>query len=243
MTKGRAEHRCQVSSPQVAEPSGQHLLLGQGGPAHLASPLPWHSQGQWSTSPEMTSSSSMSFRPSRKSSSMFSICVPALRRWELHHAVNVWAKERRASRQTLHRSRGLRGPHRGPSGSPEPACLVPSFRLFCIRYWSGWHCHPRWAQRLTGPGRMGSLLSGAHKTCWHGCSHRLLHLINQAVNSRRAAAKETLSRAIGMGGYQRDGQRGTLLGRLPSQLSSKNIIPSHTSKCRHSILSNLPLRV
>lgn len=41
-------------------------------------------------SPEMTSSSSMSFRPSRKSSSMFSICVPAFRRWELHHAVNVF---------------------------------------------------------------------------------------------------------------------------------------------------------
>ena len=39
--------------------------------------------------PEMTSSSSMSFSPSLKSSSMFSICVPAFRRWELHHAVNV----------------------------------------------------------------------------------------------------------------------------------------------------------
>lgn len=37
----------------------------------------------------MTSSSSMSFRPSRKSSSMFSICVPAFLRWELHQAVNV----------------------------------------------------------------------------------------------------------------------------------------------------------
>lgn len=31
----------------------------------------------------------MSLRPSRKSSSMFSICVPALRRCELHHAVKV----------------------------------------------------------------------------------------------------------------------------------------------------------
>lgn len=40
--------------------------------------------------PEMTSSSSMSLRPFLKSSSMFSIWVPALRRWELHHAVNVW---------------------------------------------------------------------------------------------------------------------------------------------------------
>lgn len=40
-------------------------------------------------SPEMTSRSNMSLRPSLKSSSMFSICVPALRRWELHHAVNV----------------------------------------------------------------------------------------------------------------------------------------------------------
>lgn len=32
----------------------------------------------------------MSLSPSRKSSSMFSICVPAFRRWELHQAVNVW---------------------------------------------------------------------------------------------------------------------------------------------------------
>lgn len=31
----------------------------------------------------------MSLSPSRKSSSMFSICVPALRRWELHQAVKV----------------------------------------------------------------------------------------------------------------------------------------------------------
>lgn len=38
----------------------------------------------------MTSSRSMSFRPSLKSSSMFSICVPAFLRWELHQAVNVW---------------------------------------------------------------------------------------------------------------------------------------------------------
>uniref|UniRef100_A0A6B0U7V4 Putative secreted protein n=1 Tax=Ixodes ricinus TaxID=34613 RepID=A0A6B0U7V4_IXORI len=40
-------------------------------------------------SPEITSSSSISFRPLRKSSSMLSIWVPALRRCELHHAVNV----------------------------------------------------------------------------------------------------------------------------------------------------------
>ena len=42
--------------------------------------------------PEMTSSRSMSFSPSLKSSSMFSICVPAFLRWELHHAVNVCTK-------------------------------------------------------------------------------------------------------------------------------------------------------
>lgn len=42
--------------------------------------------------PEMTSSRSMSFSPSLKSSSMFSICVPAFLRWELHHAVNVYKK-------------------------------------------------------------------------------------------------------------------------------------------------------
>uniref|UniRef100_A0A2M4D3B1 Uncharacterized protein n=1 Tax=Anopheles darlingi TaxID=43151 RepID=A0A2M4D3B1_ANODA len=42
-------------------------------------------------SPEMTSSRSMSLSPLRKSSSMFSIAVPALRRWLLHHAVKVVA--------------------------------------------------------------------------------------------------------------------------------------------------------
>jgi len=40
--------------------------------------------------PEMTSNSNISFSPFLKSSSMFSIWVPALRRWELHQAVNVW---------------------------------------------------------------------------------------------------------------------------------------------------------
>lgn len=43
-------------------------------------------------SPEMTSKSSMSLRPLRKSSSMFSIWVPALRRCELHQAVKVWGQ-------------------------------------------------------------------------------------------------------------------------------------------------------
>ncbi len=45
--------------------------------------------------PEITSSSSMSLSPFLKSSSMFSICVPALRRWELHQAVKVWREKRR----------------------------------------------------------------------------------------------------------------------------------------------------
>lgn len=45
--------------------------------------------------PEMTSSSSMSLRPFRKSSSMFSICVPAFLKWELHQAVKVWKKNSR----------------------------------------------------------------------------------------------------------------------------------------------------
>lgn len=35
----------------------------------------------------------MSLRPLRKSSSMFSIWVPALRRCELHQAVKVWGRE------------------------------------------------------------------------------------------------------------------------------------------------------
>lgn len=34
----------------------------------------------------------MSLRPLRKSSSMFSIWVPALRRCELHQAVKVWGQ-------------------------------------------------------------------------------------------------------------------------------------------------------
>lgn len=41
-------------------------------------------------SPEMTSKSNISLRPLRKSSSMFSIAVPALRKCELHHAVKVY---------------------------------------------------------------------------------------------------------------------------------------------------------
>lgn len=47
------------------------------------------------SSPEMTSSNSMSFSPSLKSSSMLSICVPAFLRWELHQAVNVCRRRRR----------------------------------------------------------------------------------------------------------------------------------------------------
>lgn len=46
--------------------------------------------------PEITSNNSISFRPFLKSSSMFSIWVPALRRWELHQAVNVWSKHKRS---------------------------------------------------------------------------------------------------------------------------------------------------
>lgn len=69
----------------------------------------WVSAVRWgdavksSVVPEMTSSSSMSFSPSLKSSSMFSICVPAFLRWELHHAVNVCIEKRDNSRSVLHR--------------------------------------------------------------------------------------------------------------------------------------------
>jgi len=45
--------------------------------------------GFGSCSPEMISSSSISLSPLRKSSSIVSICVPALRRCELHQAANV----------------------------------------------------------------------------------------------------------------------------------------------------------
>lgn len=41
-------------------------------------------------SPEITSSNNINFNPLRKSSSMLSMAVPALRRWLLHQAVNVW---------------------------------------------------------------------------------------------------------------------------------------------------------
>ena len=49
--------------------------------------------GLGSVSPEITSRSSISFRPLRKSSSMLSMPVPALRRCELHHAVNVYSNK------------------------------------------------------------------------------------------------------------------------------------------------------
>ena len=45
--------------------------------------------GLGSCSPDMTSSNNISLRPFLKSSSMFSIWVPAFLKWELHHAVNV----------------------------------------------------------------------------------------------------------------------------------------------------------
>lgn len=46
--------------------------------------------GFGNVSPEMTSNRSISLSPLRKSSSILSIAVPALRKWLLHHAVNVW---------------------------------------------------------------------------------------------------------------------------------------------------------
>ena len=55
-------------------------------------------------SPEMTSRSSMSFRPFLKSSSMFSIWVPAFLKWELTQAVKVWTEieNRNPSEFTVH---------------------------------------------------------------------------------------------------------------------------------------------
>lgn len=60
--------------------------------------LPSRAKSHSRSSPEMTSSSSMSFSPSLKSSSMLSICVPAFLRWELHQAVNVCRQTRRKER-------------------------------------------------------------------------------------------------------------------------------------------------
>lgn len=50
----------------------------------------------------MTSSSSMSLRPFLKSSSMFSICVPAFLKWELHQAVKVCDRQRESYERKLH---------------------------------------------------------------------------------------------------------------------------------------------
>lgn len=60
--------------------------------------VPSRAKSHSRSSPEMTSSSSMSFSPSLKSSSMLSICVPAFLRWELHQAVNVCRQTRRKLR-------------------------------------------------------------------------------------------------------------------------------------------------
>ena len=49
--------------------------------------------GLGKVSPDMTSNNSINFNPLRKSSSIFSIWVPAFLKWELTHAVNVWNKE------------------------------------------------------------------------------------------------------------------------------------------------------
>lgn len=61
----------------------------------------------------------MSLSPSRKSSSMFSICVPAFRRWELHQAVKVWGGRTEGGRE------GECGcwssPAKGPGRSPDSA--------------------------------------------------------------------------------------------------------------------------
>lgn len=60
--------------------------------------VPSRAKSHSRSSPEMTSSSSMSFSPSLKSSSMLSICVPAFLRWELHQAVNVCRQTGRKER-------------------------------------------------------------------------------------------------------------------------------------------------
>lgn len=61
----------------------------------------------------------MSLSPSRKSSSMFSICVPAFLRWELHQAVKVWGSR---GEHGLEGRRVRQGsPAKGPGHSPDPA--------------------------------------------------------------------------------------------------------------------------
>lgn len=81
--------------------------------------------GRWGgrCSPEMTSRRSMSLSPSRKSSSMFSICVPAFRRWELHQAVKVWGGRTEGGQEGQCGCRG--SPARGPGCGPDSASTRP----------------------------------------------------------------------------------------------------------------------
>ena len=74
-------------------------------------------------SPEMTSRRSMSLSPSRKSSSMFSICVPAFRRWELHQAVKVWGGRTEGGREGQCGCWG--SPARRPGCGPDSASTRP----------------------------------------------------------------------------------------------------------------------
>lgn len=74
----------------------------------------------------------MSLRPSRKSSSMFSICVPAFRRWELHQAVNVC--EDKAGRRTVRSGTGETTPH------CELIHRIPLFGGRTHRVPPGWCC-------------------------------------------------------------------------------------------------------
>ena len=105
--------------------------------------------GLGNVSPEMTSSKSINLRPLRKSSSMFSIPVPALRRWELHQAVNV-CRER--ERKTNYIRNSLRFKALGPPS--KMSCLYVA-----LVYKEKWQVERKKTKRLSKQ-RLASFIAG-----------------------------------------------------------------------------------
>lgn len=93
---GSDEHNyvwIQYNKPSAPMDTSLTPLLAMKSRALLTLAILWNRilprSGLGNVSPEITSRSSINLSPFRKSSSMFSIAVPAFRRCELHHAVKV----------------------------------------------------------------------------------------------------------------------------------------------------------
>ncbi len=86
--------------------------------------------GFGNVSPEITSSSSINFRPFLKSSSIFSMAVPAFLKCELHQAVKV-CKQRQKFQLESWRTRGSRSviPFGKITSKIPPVCLLISVLL------------------------------------------------------------------------------------------------------------------